>query len=501
MMSNLLTDPFVQTGILALIGALLTRVVLRNYPTFRLIGQVLFFTGLTVLLAFHGILPYAPGPAAPSLQSVFIGLAKIIWWINAAWSLISIVRVFLIFERTPREGRLLQDLVVGLIYVSALLSIIAYVFNAPVGTLIATSGVFAVILGLAMQSTLSDLFSGLALNIGSAYGIGDWLILSNGIEGKVVETNWRATHLLNGSNDLVVVPNADLAKARLVNLSSPERSHGVTISISFRPTTEPSIMTETMRAVFLSSDLILRVPEPSVMITALDAAAVSLELSFYVSDYTKSGAAKNEIFDLIYRHALATGLILSMPPTRNAIMSAGKLESAGGEKRNMQLRLLDAVPLFASLTDEEKEVLAADMRSHTFRKGEVLAQQDEILNAFIILRSGVAAVTRSDALQVTELGRLAPGSYFGEAGLLTGAGEPGTVRALTFVVAYEISKESLGHLLKERPTIADELAMLLARRMANVRHAKERSERNTNFDAAPSLSARIRQLFTAHLDE
>ena len=114
------------------------------------------------------------------------------------------MRVFLIFERQPREGRLLQDLVVGIIYVGAFLSVVAYVFNAPVGTLIATSGAVAIILGLALQSTLSDVFSGIALNLARPYGIGDWLVLGNGIEGRVVETNWRATHLLTNANDLVV---------------------------------------------------------------------------------------------------------------------------------------------------------------------------------------------------------------------------------------------------------------------------------------------------------
>ena len=115
-------------------------------------------------------------------------------------------------QSRAREGRLLQDLIVGIIYVGAVLSVVAYVFDAPVGTLIATSGVVAVILGLAMQSTLSDVFSGIALNLARPYGIGDWIVLANDIEGKVVETNWRATHLLTAANDLVVVPNSDLAK-------------------------------------------------------------------------------------------------------------------------------------------------------------------------------------------------------------------------------------------------------------------------------------------------
>src|SRR5580698_2121252 len=161
-------------------------------------------------------------------------------WINAARVLTGFTRVFLIFERRPREGRLIQDLVVGLIYLSAVLSIVAYVFSAPIGTLIATSGVFAIILGLALQSTLADLFSGIALNLSKPYEVGDWIVLSDGSEGLVIETNWRATHLLNGSNDLVVLPNSSLAKAQLTNMSSPNRSHGTKLRIRLAPTMAPS---------------------------------------------------------------------------------------------------------------------------------------------------------------------------------------------------------------------------------------------------------------------
>src|SRR5262245_42781287 len=112
---GILADPFVQTGTLAIIGALVTRLGLRRYPTRKLVGQLVFFAALPALFLYHGIVPYAAAPPdASNLQRVFIALAKIIWWVNAAWSLISVVRVFLIIEGQPREGRLVQDLVVGL---------------------------------------------------------------------------------------------------------------------------------------------------------------------------------------------------------------------------------------------------------------------------------------------------------------------------------------------------------------------------------------------------
>lgn len=493
---DVITDPIVQTGVLAAVGAPVTHILLHGRPTLRLVGQLALFSALTLLLLHHGIVPYESGPAnASTLQRVFIAIAKVIWWTNAAWTLIIIVRVFLIFERQPREGKLVQDLVVGVIYVGAILSVIAYVFNAPVGTLIATSGAVAIILGLALQSTLSDVFSGIALNLAKPYRIGDWLVLGNGIEGKVVETNWRATHLLTGANDLVIVPNSDLAKARLTNLSSPERSHGVTLSVRFRPTAAPSAMADVMRSVLLSSNSMLAEPEPTVQVVSLDGSAVELELTFRVADNAAAGKARSEVLDLIYRHAKSAGLTLA-PQTEagGAELPMPKTDELPFGFHTTPRRLLDAIPLFASLTEDEKEALAATMARRTFRKGEILAEQGAVLKSLMILRSGVAAVTHRDGVREIELERLAPGDFFGEGGLLTGAGEHGTIRALNFIVVYELTQDGLTPLMRDRPAIADDLASLLAKRSAS---EVLRLGQNGGRDAklAQPLRARIRHLF------
>src|SRR5262245_25771875 len=109
-----ISDPFVQTGVLAVVGAFVTRILLRRYPARHLVFQLAFFLALTALLYHHGIVPYEIAPdTTPTFEHIFLAVAKVIWWINGAWVLTAFARVFLIFERQPREGRLVQDLVVG----------------------------------------------------------------------------------------------------------------------------------------------------------------------------------------------------------------------------------------------------------------------------------------------------------------------------------------------------------------------------------------------------
>ena len=209
----------------------------------------------------------------------------------------------------------------------------------------------------------------------------------------------------------------------------------------------------------------------------LDAAAVELELSFRVADLSAAGRAQNEIFDLIYRHAKAAGLQLAMPRDAAAVVDAkASVDETGSHHRATPLRLLDAVALFVSLTEDEKEALAAGMARRTFRKSEILAEQGKALTSLMIIRSGAVVITRHDGTHDLELGRLAPGDCFGEGGLLTNSGEPGTIRALTFVVAYEISQQSLAPLMRDRPSIAEELGEILSRRAGAGGHAEHKSE-------------------------
>jgi small-conductance mechanosensitive channel/CRP-like cAMP-binding protein len=496
--SGSLADPMVQIGLLVIISSFVTRVALRRRPRWRLISQLAFFVALTLLLFEHGIEPNEVSSTGGSIsQRILTGLAKIVWWENAAWSLTNLVRVFLVIGTKPHQARLAQDLVVGVIYVGATLSIFAFVFNAPVGTLIATSGIFAIILGLAMQNTLGDVFAGIALNLGKPYGIGDRIALSDGIEGVVVETNWRATHLLNGANDLVIVPNGDLAKARPTNLSTPQRNHGVKLSVRLQPTMTPSDMLDVMRTVLLNSASILSFPEPSVGVKALDADAVELELNFMVADASASRKAQNEIFDLIYRHAKAAGLKLSPPRGASPLMSPAVVDS---QRHATPLRLLEAVSLFATLTEDEKETLAGTMIRRTYQKGEVLARQGTVLCSLMIIRSGAVTVVRRALGRDLELCRLAPGDCFGEGGMMMGDGEPGTVHALTFVVVYEIAKEGLVPLMRDRPAIAEELGQVLSKRKA-VENLIERDGDRRDSGTAPGFVERIRRLFDVPLHD
>jgi len=474
-----------------------TRVFGKATPPIKLVLNASFFSALTAVLLYHQIVPYE---ASPSPGSRVVGasqaIGKTIWWISGSMLLVSLIRLFLVFERTPREGRLLQDVLVGLIFGGTFLSIASNVFNIPVGTLIATSGVFAIVLGLALQNTLADVFSGVALNLGKPYRIGDWVVLDDGIQGRVVETNWRATHLLNGANDLVVVPNSALAKARIVNQSSPDETHGITLKLRMRPTHSPATIEDVMRTVLWSSNHILKHPEPSVRITALDATAVEVELACRVRDLTRTVDAKNELFDLVFRHARASSLAMAStagcpeyPPT----------PFTETQSRGTPWRLVNSIAIFAALSDDEKEKVAETLVRRVFDKDTMVVAEGEICHGLFIVRSGVVVVERQLAEKVVELTRLAPHDCFGERSILSGLPETASKRTLTPVVAYEIPSEVLRPILTEKPWLRDQLRALSHRHTEHDHHVMAELAK-TPRQQTYSFADRIRHLFDASED-
>ncbi|KZS00481.1 Uncharacterized protein APZ42_003193, partial [Daphnia magna] len=106
----------------------------------------------------------------------------------------------------------------AVIFLVAIVAAAGYVMQLPVKGLLATSGAMAIIVGLALQSTLADVFSGIILNTTKPYQLDDWISI-DGTEGKVIEIDWRATHLLTGQGSTAVIPNSVAAKAKIINSS------------------------------------------------------------------------------------------------------------------------------------------------------------------------------------------------------------------------------------------------------------------------------------------
>jgi len=458
-----LHDPLVVTLCVFFLVGFAGHVLFRRYPLGRALVRVVFLGVLTVVLLRAGIVPYQPLvlTGAP-LEDAAHAALKIAWWAWAAWFVVGVLRVFVASERRPHEGKLVQDLLAGLIYLAAFFAIISYVFNLPIEGLLATSGAIAIIVGLALQSTLSDVFSGVVLNFSRPYRPGDWISIDGGTEGRVIEMNWRATHVLTAKRDLAIVPNSAIAKAKIVNASSPSGIHGMTVTVRLAAGTPPSLGAEILRLAILNTRLIMATPAPLISVKSVSADGTQFDIDFFVEELAQSARAQNELFDWISRHLAAAGVALASsqtptawPPT--AIPSSPKTTPE---------RALDLVDLFSCLTEEERIMLAGKAKHRHYDVGEILFEPGQVLKSLFIVGAGVLSFTSVVSQREIEVLRIGPGDHFGEIGMLTGRPAQATAKALAPVTAYELSKEDLAPVLEARPEVSSELCRALARRQA-----------------------------------
>ena len=101
--------------------------------------------------------------------------------------------------------------------------IVTDIFNVRLAPLLATSAIFSLVLGLALQDTLGNLFSGVAMQFDKPYEIGDWVEIQTGGTqkwvGQIEEISWRATVLIGFAEELITIPNRVISQSEISNFT------------------------------------------------------------------------------------------------------------------------------------------------------------------------------------------------------------------------------------------------------------------------------------------
>ncbi len=92
-------------------------------------------------------------------------------------------------------------------------------------------GVGGLAVALALQDTLANLFAGIHILASKTVQPGDYIRLSSGEEGYVEDINWRQTTVRALSNNLVVIPNGQLAKTNMTNFMRPEQQLTILVQV------------------------------------------------------------------------------------------------------------------------------------------------------------------------------------------------------------------------------------------------------------------------------
>jgi len=401
------------------------------------------------------------------------------WWLLGAGIGIEFGRLVLLIEHRPREARLLSDLAKGAIYAAVFLAIIDLDFGLPLGGILATSGVIAIVLGLALQNTLADVFAGIAVGVARPYEIGDSIWVEGEIQGQVVEVNWRSTLISTDQNNVAVVPNSVMAKSRLVNLSSPTQVRRYTITLRL----DVAVPTDHCRSVLGAAVRACRLPLPhpaaEICCTGLYGDGATYEISFSTANGAELQPARNELFAHIQRHLRYAGIRLAAAGFGT---STDGLAAAPGPAE-----LLQDCNVFHSLADDLRAAIAAKLKQKKLKIGDAILRQGEPSHALYLIAAGTIEVTRIENGSTHVIARLSPGNSVGAVGLLTGAHDAATATALTLATVYVLEQAELSETLAAHPKLQEALEALAGRGEEMLRQDAAAHQETTQLPPAQFL--------------
>src|ERR1700722_352630 len=267
------------------------------------------FTSSAVLLALLTVaIVYTIGsPLQPKFKDdmasdrLWQQIVVSLWWVMAAKLAGEIIRASALIKRFSGEGRMFPDLIAGLVYLVAALTIVKTVFGFPIGGLVATSGIIAIVLGLALQNTLADVFAGIAVGIERPYAIGDLVWFEGPIEGEVVQINWRSVQIKTFGNDIATIPNSLVAKSRFINRSVPSMRRSDSVQVPCLRSHPPEQVCELIQQAILLCPNVLEKPPAAIALVRVGRRMNHYEISFSVANSSLLWQTKSMLLKEVLR--------------------------------------------------------------------------------------------------------------------------------------------------------------------------------------------------------
>jgi small-conductance mechanosensitive channel/CRP-like cAMP-binding protein len=419
----------------------------------RIAYDAVCFTAISAFFYAHDQWPvFRIAPASFDTLEVANRLLGIVWWLLCARLMVGGFRLAMRSDLTSRQTKLGSDLVAAAVYMAAVLTVIDSVLNLPIKGLLATSGVIAIVIGLALQSTLADVFAGIAVGIEAPFHVGDRIRLDDKIEGAVVQVNWRSIRIHTDDEDIAIIPNSQVAKSQIVNRSSPTERRAADVKVWVPAGADVDQVLELLARATLLCPSILAIPPPTASLLNLGTRAHCYGITFFIAETKHLAQTRSNLLRQVRRH-----LHFARIPETSAEADGVSTDHRRKLDVARSFRLLRELVLFESLSDEKLESLVTLLKRRTLEPGEVLFTEGSEDATLYIVSAGVLSVSRRGKTGGIELiGRIGVGEYIGEISLLTGSAHVASASAVTRCEIYELSGEAISPMLHEDAELASE---------------------------------------------
>jgi small-conductance mechanosensitive channel len=332
--------------------------------------------------------------------------------------------------------------------------LLSWVWGANIGGLITAVGVTSIVIGLAVQSAVGPVISGLLLLFEQPFRIGDWLDTKFG-KGRVAEVNWRAVHI-DTENGLQVIPNAALAGDSFVNLSRTTAPYfKAKATLVFAADDQPGDVKAALLAV--AEALPTKLNGIPASVSALGAG--SYRVAVPIASPADESAAATLLLHRAWYAARRSGLHLDGVKARRR------------EKHTYIVEHLQSIVDSLGLPNEAIPTMLAGARLLPFADGEIIQGVNTIPQAMGFITEGEADmyVTADDGRRLS-LGELGVGDYIGGTSLTRQRMITGVV-ALTDTTIVAVSREAMSDIVQTDPRLARQIGEAIDMRRRAAREA------------------------------
>ena len=455
--------------------------LLPKAPRRRLRRSVIllgFYAGMLVLSI---ALRWTHAPALSTGLLIAIELLQLLLVIN-----LLAITIFDVLLRVCRVDYpdILHDVVVGAAYLVAFGFVMHHV-GVNVTSIVATSAVVTAVIGLSLQATLGNVVGGISLQLDDSVNEGDWVELENKTQGQVKKIRWRHTVIETRDWDTLIVPNGQLMSQAIKVLGKRDgqplqHRMWVYFNVDFRYS--PA---EVMRAVndsLQGAPLVGVASEPKPHCICYDLARDNRDsfcyyaVRYWLTDLARDDPTSSLVRERIYA-ALKRAQIPLAIPAKAVFVSPDDMEHRDRKRmRELESRTaaLAAIDLFANLSEDEQRTLASSARLAPFSPHEVITRQGATAHWLYVLLKGTAAVrVATSEGEDRQVAILEAPSFFGEMALMTGQPREATVIAECDVECLRVDRKDLESIIKNRPEIASEISVVLAKRRVELLAVRE----------------------------
>jgi small-conductance mechanosensitive channel len=204
--------------------------------------------------------------------------------------------------------------------------VVLQTLGISIAPLLTALGVGGLAVALALQDTLANLFAGIHILASKTVQPGDYIKLSSGEEGYVEDINWRQTTVRALSNNLIVIPNGQLAKANMTNFMRPEQQLTVLVQVGVSYDSDlEQVERVTMEVVAeVMREITGAVPdhEPAVRFHTFGDSRIGFTVILGVGEFSDQYRIKHEFIKRLHRRYREEGIRVPAP-TRNVSLQQG----------------------------------------------------------------------------------------------------------------------------------------------------------------------------------